>query len=236
MSDEDRNNPETIGYVVKKWEDATGGVSKIERLTFDADHNWTDGKITVTGTRSKSWLEIEANAGSKNLLDTEFKIKNEEVMYFDFKVRECRAVAVTGKLQNWYVFGAGALVSVSLGYSKTEKPIKKVEKSWSDSTAGISCIEGLGIDATHHWKSCVIEVVGDKDQVTGCLLTLLVDGDLYGMDLLEDSFTISGTSSKIFEFNIDKKSSLLVAGYITNAGVFTGGGLRITLTATYEED
>lgn len=221
-------------YVEKRWQDATGGKSYIEGLNYIADHMWTYGIITIKGTRKKTEVELEVTAGGKTLCKfDDFSIKDKETKTLKFNVNAKTSVSVLGCIKNSYVFGAGVDIHVQL-YFEGEK-IKNVQKTWSDSTGGISCIEGLGIDAEKHWEKCSILVKGNKGKETGCLLTLLVDGDLMIIEEMKEHFTVTGTSSKLFEVDINKKASLLVAGYIGNSSIVAGAGASIILTATYKE-
>lgn len=221
-------------FIEKSWQDATGGKSYIEGLNYSADHKWTYGIITVRGTRQKSEVELNVIAGGKCIRKfDDFSIKDGETKTFRFDVNAETSVSITGCVKNTYVLGAGADIHVQLHFDGVK--IKSVEKSWHDSTGGASCIEGLGFDADHHWEKCSILVKGDKNKETNCLLTLLVDGDLMMIDEMKENFMVSGTASKLFEININKRASLLVAGYIGNKSVVTGAGATVILTATYKE-
>lgn len=218
----------------RTWSDTTPGKSYVERLNFDPDRYWTTVRIEILGKTDETTYDLNLNLGGvkvKNYSKDNLR-KGEKVVY-EYAVDAQTSISVVGSISRSCVLHeAGAEITVTACY---EGEMLKTEKvSWGDRTGGISVIEGLGMDDLHTWKTCVIRVKGDKNLQSFCTLTLIVDGDEYGRDQLDQSFTIHGTSSKEFQFDIHKKASLLVVGYISNNDVFTGAGVDIELEATYE--
>lgn len=224
-------------YVEKSWGDATGGKSYIERLHFDGTHKWTNMEIIMTGTRKKTNYKLSVQTNGNEIQEFSGSIKDGETKSFTVNnIADYATIDVTGYISKAKAFyGAGAEIIVRVSYEE-EIPMKSESVSWHDSTGGISCIEGLSLEANHKWKSCSILVKGDKNLQTDCKIQLIVNGDIpdYAKSM-NQSFNISGTSSKPFHFDINKKASLVVAGRIANQKVVTGAGATVTLTATYEE-
>ncbi len=224
-------------FVEKSWSDETPGKSYIERLNFSADRCWTKVVIEVTGTTKETTYEINVEVGGKK--ETGFScydLGDGAKKVHEYNVNKQAAINITGFIKrSSLLHEAGANITVKAYYEGDVA--KSVIKTWDDRTAGISVIEELGIDKNddHEWEKCVIRVKGDQNCRTSCLLTFIVNGEEYGKEKMEDKFEIKGTSSKEFEFDINQKCSLLVAGYIANNTVVTGAGATIELEAIYKE-
>lgn len=149
--------------VSKHWEDATGGKSSFEGLTFPADKKWTTGTITFKGTRKKQKIKFEITSGNKVILGDEFKLSNGEVKKYGFTINECTSVNVNGYVEKIKLFyGAGVKVDVVLDYDTTIESLLSVSKTWGDETGGISCIENLSLEGNHLWRKVQVTLRGKK--------------------------------------------------------------------------
>lgn len=104
--------------------------------------------------------------------------------------------------------------------------------SWSACTEGISSIDNLCLYGTHLWEKCEIYLQGYENKNTGCMITLISNGEIHKEGRV-DWMELVGTQSRTYSFEIHKKVSLVVAGYISNPAII-GGGASITLTGFYK--
>jgi hypothetical protein len=210
----------------KKWEDQTGGKSYIEGLHFSDNHYWTNGTITVTGTKKTSKVDIEVISGGKKLLDESFSIKDDEVRVLHFKVDGRYDVSVKGDVSNAYVFGAGAKVVVDLFYKTDE--LESVVKKWEDETAVKSYFEGLDLEDDHSWTEGTITVTG-KSKSHVCL-----DVTAGELPLFNESFTIRENETKQFIVKVNARMNVNISGFISNIYLL-GAGAKVVLQMHYRD-
>ena len=219
--------------VSKHWEDATGGKSFFEGLTFLADKKWTTGTITFKGTRKKQKIKFEITSGNKVILGDEFKLSNGETKKYGFTINECTSVNVNGYVEKVkLLYGAGVKVDVVLDYDKNIESLLSISRTWGDETGGVSCIENLGLEANHTWRKVQITLRGKNNSSTGVMISILANGELVSTPPWK---VLKGTETVVYEADINKKVPILIPGYITNHLLVTGGGIDIKLTGFYRK-
>lgn len=218
---------------IKKWHDRTAGKSKIENLNFTADRFWEECEITIKGEEKNVFgtpnqeFTIYLN-GEKIFDDALFGTKT-----IKKSIKKNCTISVTGVMGVNLGTIPPAVGGVEVCCTYTGPVLHGKSVTWSDATAGISCIDRLFLDDEHIWEKCEIKVEGNKDKSTGCMVTLIADGD-FAPGNLPGWTVLNGTESKIYTFEIGKKVPLVVAGYITNHAI-VGGGAKITLTGFYKQ-
>jgi hypothetical protein len=224
-----------MGTEEKQWSDQTAGKSYIEHLTFPADRKWTKVKVEMYvkagfgSANVKTELHTDKIEGSGSVQE---KWGSEETKSYEVNLNRVCAFYIDG-----YLSGVASKGRVTVTASYEDGSILKSEsKTWGDETAGISMIDRLYLDATQKWEKVTIAVSFDKNKSTGCMVTLLNNGELAYMNdgnipPWADHF---GSGNKIYEFTLNgrDKVPLVVDGYITSHAVI-GGGATITLTGYY---
>ncbi len=223
---------DSIKSEIRSWQDETAGTSKIQGLNFEGDREWLNCEVSATGLKSSQSVDLTVNVGGETKATETFTLRRNETKTISTAVKARTSISVGGALRNSGVLGAGARVTATCTY-EPGAVLRKKSSHWQDETGGTSCIEGLWLDGDHKWTGCEIIAEGLQARGTGCMLTLIVNGELrHGA--VPNWMELNGTESKVFNYPVGEKVPLLVAGYITNHKL-TGGGAKITLTGFYEE-
>jgi hypothetical protein len=216
----------------KEWSDQTAGQSNIEGLDFPADRYWHDCTVEMRGIHKLQMLETE--------VWTDKKVKSgsqdgEGTKTYQCEINGTTSVGVRGSLRNKAnITGARGKVVVTCSYD--ENSVTKSESvKWGDRTGGNSLIYDLFLPDNHIWEKCSITIDFDKNSNTGCMVSLLKNGE---MAYLPDGKLPAwvekfGSGSVVYTFDINDCVPLVVSGYISNKNI--GGGADIILTGFYKE-
>lgn len=207
----------------KQWRDETGGTSKIDGLNFSADRVRESCTVRIEGTGhsifGNACQKFKVYFNGEKIYDNELK----GVQTITKKISGYQNFTVTGEMS---ISGMGtAIGNVSVECTYDESSVLKSQSvSWKD-TAIMSEIEKLFLPAEQNWKRCEIKIEGEKNLSTGYHVQLIVDGQLASQNTHEG--TLNGTESVVFAYDINRKATLLVSGYIST------GGAKVTLTGLY---
>ncbi len=220
----------------KVWHDEIGLESKFEGLYFEGNRICKECAIAVTGYYSQMFngrpsqsFHIECN--SETCGDIEVGGNNTQTIYPPIR-NPYAPIYITGsmKLANFATKGSGKVV-VTCSYEKNEYNTKSV--SWGDETGFKSNIESLCLDDDRYWEHCTILIENKDNMHTGCMITLLENGDLHPI-CTGKWCVITNNNPIMYTIPIKRKSSLAIAGYISNHNMLFSGGAKITLTGYYK--
>jgi len=224
---------------IKRWSDRTAWKSNINGLVFPPDRKWTT--VTVNMVAKSATL---SSATVKATLYTDKEEKSGDVTASWGKTESKQYDIVLNRVCSFYIDGylqgvsSGGEVIITAKYEEGSV-LKSESKTWGDATAGISIINGLYLDATQKWERASITISFKPNTQTGCMVTLLNNGELAYMDNKElppwaDS---QGSGDVIYPFNLQCKNKvpLVVDGYIT-FHPFNSGNLENSDDPTKEQD
>jgi len=218
--------------VEKNWGDETPKKSHIEGLSLPSDRRWEYVTIEAKGTEYKQNFHIALTKnGKQKIFGDSFTLSDGQTWKKEVKICDVCSLAVSGVLSVWGMFPpAGGWVKLTGDHEEFEL----VTKKWSDEPTGKSFIEGMELPADHRWDHVTVTCTGHKNKNTGVSISLIAGGELVNWPLHCTWNVMEGTQSVTREFAIQKKTSLALAGYITNyLGV--GGGADIEMTAYYRK-
>ncbi|WMJ88974.1 hypothetical protein [Anaerocolumna sp. MB42-C2] len=213
------------------WADKTKDVSYINHLHFRGDKKWKSLVVVVRGTMKYQEFSIIIKAGDKIIAYEEFSLLENEIKVLERSIDKDVYIDVTGQLISGGFFTAGGNIYVTCTYDSNEQ-YKSSSVIWEADTGEKSTIDNFYLDNNQLWEKCEIYIEGHKDRSTGCLLTLLSNGEIHKngrMDFVE----LYETESVTYSFEIKQKVSLIVTGYISNL-LFLEAGAKITLTGYYQ--
>lgn len=206
--------------------------SYFENLNFPSDRYWYTGRITIVGKNSCQDIVIAVYVDNNKVIDQSYRLDKNETKTLSFNVDGYKSISVSGNVNKAkFRCGASADVKVEVDYDDSVKLESKCD-SWGDETFGTSVIENLCLEGIYTWKKCEIRLHGRKNRTSNCKVTLIAGGAL--KEPFYEDLILNGTEDIVLNYDIGEKVPLVVAGYLSNAGV-SGGGVDITLTGYYEE-
>lgn len=213
------------------WEAETRSICYLNGLHFPGDRRWESCLVEVRGTKKSQSFIIEIRADGGLITREEFTLKQDEIRVIERKVESNSSIDITGQLKSTNAVKAGGIIIVSCGYSSgiMYKTQSVIFKAVSD---GISNIENLCLFAVKLWEKCEIYIEGYEKCNTGCMLTLISNGEIDKRGKL-DWLELRDKQSKPFSIEIHKKVPIVVAGYIASQSGIQGGAI-ITLTGFYK--
>ena len=212
------------------WEGVTPGVTHFGPFHFSGLIKWETCTVTVKGTKRKQSLIITIKADGEEIHHEEYFLLEGEERVIEINVSSSSDIDVSGELSTNYFPKAGCQVTVSCSYYR-DGQLKEISTSFSTTTKEISCIDNLCLYDDRFWEYCELFIRGFDGMVTGCKLTLIVDGEIYKDGLIE-WMELVGNSSYYLRFHIKKRVSIIVSGYVTG-GLYIDGGAEITLSGFY---
>ncbi|QHQ61649.1 hypothetical protein Ana3638_13420 [Anaerocolumna sedimenticola] len=233
--DQEFNGEKEQGAVHKAenayWADKTKDVSYVNHLHFKGDKKWESCVVVVRGTMKFQEFSIMIKAGNKIIAYEEFSLLENEIKVLERSIGKAECIDVTGQLKSDGFFTAGGSIYVTCTYDP-QGQYKSSTATWETDTDNRSSIDNLFLDDNQLWDKCEIYIEGHKDKSTGCLFTLISNGEIHKNGMV-DWMELYDTESVTYTFEIKQKVSLIVAGYISNIS-FSGAGARITLTGYYQ--
>ncbi len=213
------------------WEAETKNVINISKLHFPGDKKWETCLVEVRGTKAYQSFSILIKTGDVVIAKEEFSLRKDEIRVMERSINKVCSIDVTGQLRNNGSLEAGGSIYVTCIYNPVEQ-YKSESINWGAMTDEMSCIDNLCLYGTQLWEKCEIYIEGYDNKNTGCMLTLITNGEIH-KDGRIDWVELMGAQSRTFSFEIKKKVPLVVAGYISNTAII-GAGAGITLTGFYK--
>ncbi len=213
------------------WEAETGSVSNINNLYFPGDKKWMTCLVEVRGTKRNQNFFIQVKADGKIVASEEFSLKENEIRVIERSIHKACSIDVTGRLKSDGSGTAGGSIYITCVFDPEEQ-YKSESIIWSAMTEGISSIDNLCLYAAQVWEKCEIHIDSFENKNTGCMITLITNGEILKGGRI-DWMELNSAQSRTYSFEIHKKVPLLAAGYISNPAII-GGGASITLTGFYK--
>ena len=220
-------------YNVKNayWDAETRSISYLSGFHFPGDRRWESCLVEVRGTKKSQSFIIEIRTDGRLTAREEFTLKQDEIRLIERRVESSSSIDITGQLKSSNAVKAGGNIYVSCSYSsgimfKTQSILFKTAAD------GISNIGNLYLYAVQLWEKCEIYIEGYEKSSTGCMLTLISNGEIDKNGKL-DWLELRDKQSKTFSIELHKKVPIVVAGYVASQ-LGTGGGVVITLTGFYK--
>ncbi len=220
------------GYKVNAyWEAETRSISYLNGFHFPGDRKWESCLVEVVGTKKSQSFIIEIRTDGRLAAREEFTLKQDEIRVIERRIESSSSIDITGQLKSTNAVKAGGNIYASCSSSsgiifKTQSVVFKTAAD------GISNIENLYLYAAQLWEKCEIYIEGYEKSSTGCMLTLISNGEIDKNGKL-DWFELRDKQSKTFSIELHKKIPIVVAGYVASQSE-TGGGAVITLTGFYK--
>lgn len=213
------------------WEGETRYKTNIGKLHFPGDRKWENCRVEVRGTDRNQGFRIEIKADGAVIAREDFRLKQDEVRIIEKAVKKSCSLDITGQLKSVNSDMGGGNIYITCTFDPAER-YQSQSVSWKAPAEGISGIDNLCLYARQLWEKCEIYVEGYENGRTGCMLTLISDGEIQNNGKME-WMELTGNQSGTFSFDIKKKVPLVVAGYISGLAL-TGAGAVITLTGFYK--
>ncbi len=212
------------------WEAETRSISYLNGLHFPGDRKWESCLVEVRGTKKSQSFIIEIRTDGRLAAREEFTLKQDEIRVIERRIESSSSIDITGQLKSTNAVKAGGNIYVSCSFSsgiilKTQSVLFKTAAD------GISNIGNLYLYAAQLWEKCEIYIEGYEKSSTGCMLTLISNGEIDKNGKL-DWLELRDKQSKTFSIELHKKIPIVVAGYVASQSE-TGGGAVITLTGFY---
>ncbi len=213
------------------WEAETRSISYLNGLHFPGDRKWESCLVEVRGTKKSQSFIIEIRTDGRLAAREEFTLKQDEIRVIERRIESSSSIDITGQLKSTNAVKAGGNIYVSCSFSsgiifKTQSVLFKTAED------GISNIGNLYLYAAQLWEKCEIYIEGYEKSSTGCMLTLISNGEIDKNGRL-DWLELRDKQSKTFSIELHKKIPIVVAGYVASQSE-TGGGAVITLTGFYK--
>ncbi|MGB8451772.1 MAG: hypothetical protein WCD89_05505 [Anaerocolumna sp.] len=223
---------ETVNNVKNAyWEAETKNVININKLHFPGDKKWEACLVEVRGTKRIQSFSIIIKTDDVIIAKEEFSLRKDEIRVMERRIDKVCSIEVEGQLRNNSSLKAGGSIQVTCIYNPSEQFDSETIR-WGGITDETSCIDNLCLYGTQAWEKCEIYIEGYENKNTGCMLTLISNGEIH-KDGRIGWIELKDTQSRTFSFEIKKKVPLVVAGYISNTAI-TGAGANITLTGFYK--
>lgn len=213
------------------WEKETRNVSNISQLHFPGDKKWETCLVEVRGTRRNQRFSIVIKVDGRVLTKQEFSLEKDEIRIIERNIHRNCSIDVTGQLMVNGSLTAGGYVYVTCTYNPMEQ-FKSKSVTWNAFTEEMSSIDNLCLYDSQLWEKCEIFIQGYENRNTGCMITLISNGEINNNGII-DWMELMDTQSETFSFQINQKVSLVVAGYISNSSLI-GAGAKLTLMGFYK--
>lgn len=213
------------------WEEETNSAANISDLHFPGDKKWESCLVEVRGIYNNQSFTIEIKEDGALIAKEEFSLKKDEIRVIEQKIEKVCSIDVTGQLKAPGFLKGGGYIYLTCTYDPSEQ-YKSETVTWNTTTQEVGHIDNLCLYGDKLWEKCEIYIKGYEKSETGCMLTLISNGEIQenGRILWTE---LIGSQSRTFSFQIHKKVSLLAVGYITSPA-WTNARVTITLTGFYK--
>lgn len=162
------------------------------------------------------------------------EVNGKDIAEYTCDINEMTSVTIRGEMVSYAIAMAGkGKVIASCTYDDNGEILKSEGDEWGDRAGFNSFIYDLYLPASHIWEKCSITIAFDANSTSGCMVTLLKNGELaYLPDgTLPGWVESTGSDTMTYTFDIGAQVPLVVVGYVSNKLI--GGGANITLLGYY---
>lgn len=214
------------------WKASTRNICYISGLHFPGDRIWDNCLIRVKGLRNSQKFIIEIQTDGLVTAREEFILRQDEIRVIERKIQKSSSIDVTGQLKTVNFIEAAGMIHVTCRYKQSVR-YKSLSVSFRAWEEGINSFHNLYLYGGRLWEKCEIYIQGNEKGSTGCMLTLLTNGEIDENGRL-DWLELKGSQTQTCSFPIHRKVPLIAAGYLL---LRSGGGTGadITLTGFYIE-